>query len=120
MTRWAKPFVWALVCSLLLIPVVAPAAAAAEIDRVVTVAGSQLVFTRQNPIYYSTDAEMQYYPLLWMTLTWQNTEGGYDLWLAKEFTMNNQCNIVYIELHPEARWSDGTPLTTADVAFTMK
>ncbi|MFS8542279.1 MAG: hypothetical protein LOD91_00335, partial [Limnochordales bacterium] len=42
------------------------------------------------------------------------------LWLAKEFTMNNQCNIVYIELHPEARWSDGTPLTTADVAFTMK
>src|SRR5690606_32770484 len=42
------------------------------------------------------------------------------LWLAEEFTMNNQCNIVYIELHPEARWSDGTPLTTADVAFTMK
>ncbi|HLT58263.1 MAG TPA: ABC transporter substrate-binding protein [Limnochordales bacterium] len=42
------------------------------------------------------------------------------LWLAKELTMNNQCNIVYIELHPEARWSDGTPLTTADVAFTMK
>lgn len=39
-------------------------------------------------------------------------------WLAQSFTWSNAGRTLTIALNPKAKWSDGTALTSADVAFT--
>ena len=39
-------------------------------------------------------------------------------WLAQSFTWSNGGRTLTIALNPSVKWTDGTPLTSADVAFT--
>ncbi len=40
--------------------------------------------------------------------------------LATHWGTNKEQNTLYLKLNPNARWSDGVPLTAYDVAFTLK
>ena len=41
-------------------------------------------------------------------------------WLAQSFTWSNSGKMLTIALNPSAKWSDGTPVTSADVAYTYQ
>jgi ABC-type transport system substrate-binding protein len=41
-------------------------------------------------------------------------------WLAESMDYNQDFTELTIKIRPEARWSDGTPLTAKDVSFTFK
>jgi ABC-type transport system substrate-binding protein len=43
-----------------------------------------------------------------------------QLWLAESMEYNDDFTQLTIKLQPAAKWSDGTPLTSADVAFTFE
>jgi ABC-type transport system substrate-binding protein len=43
-----------------------------------------------------------------------------QLWLAESMEYNDDFTELTIKLHPEAKWSDGTPLTSKDVVFTFE
>ena len=43
-----------------------------------------------------------------------------QLWLAESMDYNEDYTELTIKLRPEAKWSDGTPLTSADVAYTFE
>lgn len=47
---------------------------------------------------------------------------GLNLWLpiiGKDFTLVNQTSLI-VHLRPEAKWSDGTPITAQDVVWTFQ
>ncbi len=49
------------------------------------------------------------------------TEDGFQYYpgLAKEWALDRANKTVYIRINPEARWSDGEPITTEDVFFNF-
>jgi len=68
--------------------------------------------------------DLEFY--VYMTLYIHN--GSFDgvPWLAKDVEISEEsettrdCQFVTFYLHEDAEWSDGTPLTSADVKFTME
>lgn len=101
-------------------PAPAPDAAkpATEIDRTLTIAGSSLRFSKMNPLYVMTDGQLQFYPYMWMGLGRQEADGTMTPWLAQSTVLSDDCTTVTITLHKQAKWSDGKPITSEDVAFT--
>ncbi len=57
--------------------------------------------------------------LLYDTLLWKDGEGTLLPWLAAEFERSDDDLTYTFELRPDVSWSDGMPLTAADVAFTF-
>lgn len=97
-----------------------PAKPPAEVDRPLRIAGSSLRFSKMNPLYILTDGQLQFYPYMWMGLGRQTEDGSMKPFLAKSVTLASDCSSVAIDLHKEATWSDGKPITTADVEFTYR
>lgn len=40
--------------------------------------------------------------------------------LANQWAIDDEQNILYLQINPAARWSDGQPVTNKDIAFTLK
>lgn len=63
------------------------------------------------------------YLLDWVEPRWvhphPNLPGRYFPGLAARWAIDHANRTAYVEIDPAARWSDGTPLTTADVEFTF-
>lgn len=47
----------------------------------------------------------------------ENTDGGLDYYLADELTISEDGLTYTVHLREDATWSDGTPITTADLQF---
>lgn len=58
--------------------------------------------------------------LIYDTLMWRDAGGVPQPWLARSVDVSPDGLEVTIRLDEEARWHDGTPVTSADVAFTFE
>ena len=58
--------------------------------------------------------------LIWETPFMYNSMDGklYGL-LAKEYTWNDDQTVITVKMNPDAHWSDGTPVTAEDMAYTF-
>lgn len=48
-----------------------------------------------------------------------NFAGSYYPGLSQRWAVDHAARTIYVQIDPAARWSDGTPLTTADVQFSF-
>lgn len=65
---------------------------------------------------YDSEAEnLMYQPLLWVT---RNFTINYDLSIARKVVVGPQHRSYTVYLSQKWKWSDGVPVTTADVAYT--
>ena len=73
-----------------------------------------------NPLFATTNSEKTLSKLLFATLSAPDYSGRMGFDLAKSIQTNQTGQTWTIELRNDAVWSDGTPLTTEDVLFTIK
>lgn len=67
--------------------------------------------------------ETDIFPFLEMPLTISgeaNQMGSPTPWLAKSWTVAPDSRSFTVTLHPEAKWSDGQPITTEDLIYTIE
>jgi len=84
-----------------------------------------------NPIYASNSRDWQVLDLIYDRLIRRNPYGNFNEpewmpWMVKNFTIGEYvhpiygtCTKVKFTLRTDVTWNDGTPLTTADVYFTL-
>lgn len=71
-----------------------------------------------NPLFASNESEKVLSRLMFETLTTIDTTGHVAPGLAKSITPTNNGKTWLIELRENLKWSDGKPITNADVIFT--
>ena len=59
-------------------------------------------------------------PYFYMPLLLHNRDFEAVPWLAKEWELTDNCDAATFYLYEDAMWSDGTPLTSADVKYTFE
>ncbi len=57
---------------------------------------------------------------LYDTLLWKDASGELLPWLAESYERSDDGLVYTFELREDVRWSDGTPLSAQDVAFTFE
>lgn len=75
--------------------------------------------TTINPIYASTDAEKAASALAYPGLLNYDTQGKLRGRLAQSWSVDTTGKTWTIKLQENLKWSDGTPLTSEDVVFTI-
>lgn len=73
-----------------------------------------------NPVWTHTLGQVSIMNWLWMGIGKFDENYTPEPWLVKSFNLSSDCTKATLELRPEAKWSDGTPLTAADFEFTWK
>jgi peptide/nickel transport system substrate-binding protein len=73
-----------------------------------------------NPILTTTDAEQIVVALLSRNLLDYDEKLNLVPGLAEEVAASSDHLVYTVRLRPDARWEDGTPVTSADVVFTVK
>lgn len=53
-------------------------------------------------------------------LAWDASGKHWAPMLASQWSIDTSRNLVFIAIHPQARWSDNTPVTTADIEFSLR
>lgn len=84
--------------------------------------GAPQTVTSFSPVYNDdSNTDMQAYSILYTPLIWPSPEITVDwkLGLAESVHYNAARTVVTIKLKPR-RWTDGTPVTAADVVYTWK
>ncbi len=71
-----------------------------------------------NPLFATTESEKTLSRLMFATITTVDFSGHPGLGLAKSITSTENGRIWTIELRDDLKWSDGEPLTNADIIFT--
>lgn len=73
-----------------------------------------------NPLLTSSEYDAQIESLLYQPLIWIDRTLSIDFRrsIASAITVSGDNTVFTIDLHHHWRWSDGTPVTTADVAYT--
>ena len=105
----------ALVLALTLIPA---AATAEEADKSATIAGTSTI-TTLNPLLMDNTKIVKYATsLTFLPLVELNQDLEFVGQLAEEITTEDNRSFT-IHLNPDATWSDGVPVTSADVLFTF-
>ena len=72
-----------------------------------------------NPLFASTSSEKTLAKLLFLGLTSSDTSGHTGNVLAKSVSMDATGKVWTVRLREGLKWSDGEPLTTSDVIFTV-
>ncbi|WP_089722048.1 ABC transporter substrate-binding protein [Candidatus Entotheonella palauensis] len=67
---------------------------------------------------YKAQGDME--PYFYMPLLIHNKDFEAVPWLAKEWELTDNCDSATFHLYEDAEWSDGTPLTAADVKYTFE
>ena len=57
--------------------------------------------------------------LVWDELTWHAADGSLYNSLAEDFSSNSNATVWKIRLRDGVRFSDGSPFTASDVAYTL-
>ena len=97
----------------------APAAAAPAAERVVRLNTTSGRGTHFNPVYLiGTGSQYHTFMWIWLPLTRANNEGQQIPFLAESFSASPDAMTWTFNIHPNATWSDGTPVTAEDVVFT--
>jgi len=73
-----------------------------------------------NPIWLNSAPQFLAFPLILPALTWFDDKAQPINDLATKVEVNANATMFTFTLPKEAKWSDGTPLTARDVAFTYK
>ncbi len=73
-----------------------------------------------NPLWLSSTPQFLAFPLILPALTWFDDKAQPISDLATKVEVNADATSFTFTLPKEAKWSDGTPLTARDVAFTYK
>ncbi len=76
--------------------------------------------TSINPIYATTDSEKAASSLVYSSLVSYDTTGKLRGKLANNWTVSPDGKLWTIKLRNKLKWSDNTPLTADDVAYTLK
>lgn len=72
-----------------------------------------------NPVFTTTMSELRMNELLFDSLFRENFELQVAPWLVEEYRFKRGSTTMDITLKQDIKWSDGTPLTAKDVAFTV-
>lgn len=73
-----------------------------------------------NPLFTSTSSEETLSRLLFATLSATDYSGHTGLGLAESIHANDAGDVWTVKLRQNLKWSDGEPLTNADVLYTIK
>lgn len=73
-----------------------------------------------NPIYATSDAERDLIEIIFSGLMKYNQEGEIVPDLAERYEIKEEGKVYEFELKKNLKWSDGEPLTTDDIVFTVK
>lgn len=94
-----------------------PAAPAGE--RVVRLNTTSGRGTHFNPVYLiGTGSQYHTFMWIWLPLTRADNEGQQIPFLAESFEASEDAMTWTFNIHPDATWSDGTPITAEDVVYT--
>ncbi len=86
----------------------------------VVIGSSPMTSKHYNPIWLASAPQFLTLPLILPALTWFNDKAQPVLDLAAKVEVAPNAMTYTFTLPKEATWSDGTPLTSKDVAFTYK
>jgi peptide/nickel transport system substrate-binding protein len=75
-------------------------------------------FTNANPVYATSTADRTVSKLLFSGLLKYDEHNKLVGDLAESWQADSRGAVYTVKLHPHLKWSDGKPLTTADVLFT--
>ncbi len=95
------------------------ALASAQEDTVVIGAPTTTAF-RNNPLWATSSADFYVFPLILPGLTWFDDQMTPVLALAEDVTISDDGLTYTFTLPADATWSDGEPITAADVKFTWE
>ena len=97
----------------------APAARTGRIERV-TIADERGDHGLPSPFTHAPDGVGYALTMLvFDSLLWRDRQGHLVPTLARQWRESEDRLAVEFELHPQARWHDGQPVTAGDVAFTF-
>jgi extracellular solute-binding protein family 5 len=97
----------------------APAARTGRIERV-TIADERGDHGLPSPFTHAPDGVGYALTMLvFDSLLWRDRQGHLVPALARQWRESEDRLAVEFELHPQARWHDGQPVTAGDVAFTF-
>ena len=99
-----------------------PAAPAARTERIerVTIADERGDHGLPSPFTHAPDGVGYALTMLvFDSLLWRDRQGHLVPALARQWRESEDRLAVEFELHPQARWHDGQPVTAGDVAFTF-
>jgi peptide/nickel transport system substrate-binding protein len=77
-------------------------------------------FTNANPIYATSDADTTVSKLLFASLLTYDEHNQLVGDLASDYQADARGTTYTVHLKPNLRWHDGTPLNSADVAYTYR
>jgi len=77
-------------------------------------------FTNANPMYATSDADATVSRLIFAGLLTYDNQGKLVGDLASSYTVDGNGKTYTVHLHPNLKWQDGQPLTSADVVFTYQ
>jgi peptide/nickel transport system substrate-binding protein len=86
----------------------------------VVIGTSKMTGKHFNPIWMTSTPQYLAFPLILPALTWFDDKAQPILDLATKVDVNSNATSFTFTLPKNAVWSDGTPLTSKDVAFTYK
>ncbi|MGH2767951.1 MAG: ABC transporter substrate-binding protein [Actinomycetota bacterium] len=69
---------------------------------------------------YTFELGYPFVTLVYDTLLWRDSSGIPQPWLARSLETSPDGRRITVRLDPRARWHDGIPLTSSDVAFTFE
>lgn len=93
--------------------------ASAQDDTIVIGAPTTTAF-RNNPLWATSSADFYVFPLILPGLTWFDDQMKPVLALAEDVTISSDGLTYTFKLPANATWSDGEPITAADVKFTWE
>lgn len=73
-----------------------------------------------NPLLAVSQADQDLTQLVYSGLLRANADGTYSDDLAESYTVSPDGTVYTFKLRPDAKFSDGTPVTSADVVFTVQ
>lgn len=74
-----------------------------------------------NPLWFiATGSQWHSFPFIWLPLVFYNAEGQMEPWLAEKVDVSPDAKVFTFTLPANAVWSDGTPITAADVKFSYE
>jgi peptide/nickel transport system substrate-binding protein len=72
-----------------------------------------------NPVLAQSNADRDLTALTFGSLLYVNPDGSIEYGIAENLVVSNDQRVYTLTINPRARFSDGTPLTAEDVAFTV-
>ncbi len=89
-------------------------------ESLVRIRTTASVGTHFNPLWFiGTGSQWHTFPFIWYPLVY-NAESQMEPWLAESIEVSEDAKTWTFHLHPDAVWSDGEPVTAADVKWSWE